>query len=47
MRLKRWIVERTFGWLARSRRPSKEYERTIEISLAFINVAMIHLMFRR
>lgn len=44
---KRWIVERTFGWLGRSRRLSKEYERTIASSEAFIKVAMIHLMVRR
>jgi transposase len=44
---KRWIVERTFGWLNRSRRLSKDYERTIESSEAFITIAMIHLMARR
>lgn len=44
---KRWIVERTFGWLNRSRRLSKDYEQTIESSRAFILVAMIHLMVRR
>jgi putative transposase len=43
----RWIVERTFGWLNRSRRLSKDYERTIESSEAFVKVAMIHLMARR
>ena len=44
---KRWIVERTFGWLNRSRRLSKDYERTIASSEAFVKVAMIHLMVRR
>jgi putative transposase len=44
---KRWIVERTFGWLGRSRRLSREYERTTASSEAFIKVAMIHLMVRR
>ena len=44
---KRWVVERTFGWLGRSRRLSKEYERTVESSEAFIKAAMIHLMIRR
>ena len=44
---KRWIVERTFGWLNRSRRLSKDYERTIESSTAFVQLAMIHLMIRR
>jgi transposase len=44
---KRWIVERTFGWWNRSRRLSKDYERTTASSEAFIKVAMIHLMARR
>jgi hypothetical protein len=44
---KRWIVERTFGWLNRSRRLSKDYERTTESSAAFVKIAMIHLMIRR
>jgi putative transposase len=44
---KRWIVERTFGWLNRARRLSKDYERTTASSEAFVKVAMIHLMVRR
>lgn len=44
---KRWIVERTFGWLNRSRRLSKDYERTIASSEAFVKLAMIRLMIRR
>lgn len=44
---KRWIVERTYGWLNRCRRLSKDYERTTASSEAFIKVAMIHLMIRR
>jgi putative transposase len=44
---KRWIVERTFGWLNRSRRLSKDYERTTDSSEAFVKFAMIHLMVRR
>ena len=44
---KRWIVERTFGWLNRSRRLSKDFERTVESSKAFVQVAMIHLMVKR
>jgi putative transposase len=47
VRPKRWIVERAFGWLGRSRRPSKEDERTTASSEAFVKVAMIHLMVRR
>lgn len=44
---KRWIVERTFAWLGRYRRLSKDYERQPESSEALIYVAMIHLMLRR
>ena len=44
---KRWVVERTFAWLGRYRRLSKDYEAKTEVSEAFIYVAMIHLMLRR
>ena len=44
---KRWIVERTFSWLIRNRRLSKDYERKVQSSETFIEVAMIRLMLRR
>jgi putative transposase len=44
---KRWIVERTFAWLGRYRRLSKDYEALPETSEALIYVAMIHLMVSR
>jgi putative transposase len=44
---KRWIVERTFAWLARYRRHARDYERNPETSEAFIYIAMINLMSRR
>lgn len=44
---KRWIVERTFGWLTWYRRLSKDYEQYVDVSEAFVYVAMIHLMLRR
>jgi putative transposase len=44
---KRWIVERTFAWLGRYRRLSKDYEYLTHTSEATIRVAMIHLMVRR
>jgi putative transposase len=44
---KRWIVERTFGWFGRYRRPSKDYEYLPQTSEAMIRIVMIHLMVRR
>jgi putative transposase len=43
----RWIVERTLGWLMRSRRLSKDYERRVQSGESFIEVAMIRLILRR
>jgi putative transposase len=43
----RWIVERTFAWLGRYRRLSKDYEGSEESSESWIYVAMMHLMLRR
>jgi putative transposase len=44
---RRWVVERTFGWLGRYRRLSKDYEFLTATSEAMIHVAMIRLMVRR
>ena len=44
---KRWIVERTFAWLARYRRHSKDYEKTTASSEAFTHIAMLNLMSKR
>ena len=44
---KRWVVERTFGWLNWCRRLSKDYERLVETSETFIYIAMIRIMVRR
>ena len=43
----RWIVERTFGWLMRNRRLSKDYERKVQTSETYIKVAMIRLLLKR
>jgi putative transposase len=40
-------VERTLGWLMRDRRLSKDYERMVQMSESFIEVAMIRLILRR
>lgn len=43
----RWIVERTFAWFNRYRRPSKDYEFLPATNESMIYVAMIHLMVKR
>jgi transposase len=44
---RRWVVDRTFSWTDHNRRMSKDYERLLETSEAFIYVAMSRLMARR
>lgn len=44
---KRWVVERTFAWLGKCRRLSKDYEQNPRSSEAWIRLAMIGLMVRR
>lgn len=43
----RWTVERTFAWLGKCRRLSKDRERSVLSSEAFIKLAMVHLMLNR
>ncbi len=43
----RWTVERTFAWLGKCRRLSKDREKTTLSSEAFVKLAMIHLMLNR
>jgi putative transposase len=44
---RRWVVERTFAWLGRNRRMSKDYERLCETREALVLVAMTRLMVSR
>ena len=44
---KRWVVERTFAWLGRHRRLSKDYEFRPIYSESWIYAAMSFLMARR
>ncbi len=44
---RRWAVERTFGWLSRKRRLSKDYEREVQTSETLIQAAMIRLLLAR
>ncbi|MFF4181546.1 IS5 family transposase [Streptomyces sp. NPDC001750] len=41
---RRWVVERSFGWLVRNRRLARDYERLTATSEAMIKVAVIRLM---
>src|SRR6266700_3859410 len=44
---KRWIVERTFAWLFKSRRLCRDYEVRLDHSEAMIRICMIRLMVKR
>jgi len=44
---RRWVVERTFAWLGRYRRLSKDYEFHTHSSESMLYLAMTHIMLRR
>ena len=44
---RRWVVERTLGWLNRYRRLSKDYERLVESSESMVHIASIQTLLRR
>ena len=44
---RRWVVERSFGWLRRCRRLSKDFERSIASALAWLRLALIRVLMRR
>ena len=44
---KRWVVERTFGWLMHCRRLVRDHEQTVAAAAGWIYLAMTRLMLRR
>ena len=44
---KRWVVERTLGWLGNSRRLSKDYEISTKSEEAFVMISHLHTLLRR
>jgi putative transposase len=44
---RRWVVERCFAWLSRNRRMARDYERKVQTSETFIDIAASHLVVRR
>jgi putative transposase len=44
---RRWVVERTFGWLGRYRRLNRDYERQAKTGETMVYLAMIRLMLKR
>jgi putative transposase len=45
--LRRWVIERTFGWMVRWRHLAHDYERDLDVSEAMIHVTMGALLVRR
>ncbi|SUW15679.1 Transposase DDE domain [Brevundimonas diminuta] len=44
---RRWVVERTFGWMTRWKRLVRDYEQRLDVSEAMIHIALGSLMLRR
>ena len=44
---RRWVVERYFGWLGCCWRLAKDYERRLENSLAWLQLAVVRILVRR
>ena len=44
---RRWVVERTFGWMTRWRRLVRDYEQRCDVAEAMIHVGMGALLLRR
>ena len=44
---RRWVVERTFGWMVRHRRLVRDYEERLDVSQAMVHIALGSLLLRR
>ncbi len=44
---RRWVVERTFAWIGRNRRMSKDYEYVPATSEAWMYLSMLRVMLKR
>ena len=44
---RRWVIERTFGWVTRWRRLVRDYEKRIDVSTAMVHVALGSMLWRR
>jgi transposase len=44
---KRWVVERSFAWISKNRRPMRNFERYAATAAAFVHLAIIRLMHNR
>lgn len=44
---RRWVVERSFGWLNNSRRLSKDYEQNTTHSLTFVTIAFTRILLKK
>lgn len=44
---KRWVIERTFGWIMKNCRLCRDYERQVDSAECFIYLAMCRLMLKR
>jgi transposase len=44
---RRWVVERTFGWMTRWRRLVRDYQKRIDVATAMIHIAMGGILLRR
>ena len=44
---RRWVVERTFGWIVRNRRLRCDHEATVKSAAAYVLLAMVSVMVRR